>query len=304
MKNLLTVRNVLWLIYFALLGVLLPHLAWAAEQFEPQGGKVSAWAFAITFELVIAVFTHKLHRHIEEDAKRKGKRNVFQKFYDRYVNPFSIGLVFFVLVSALGNLTHAWEFGRERELIALDYIPFGVYAVAFGASLPFANLLFARVLSEVTEAEDAPNPELLEAKTLILSLRKQVKETEANFARSEEARRQAEVARQETEAKFAALELNFAKSEESYQELRNRMVETEVRLTETELARQEAEAKFSALGEKVQGLFSETKRERIVTAFELWQGLPGKSIAVIAGTTEGHVSEVLKEYRSSVMAEA
>jgi hypothetical protein len=60
--------KVLWIIYLALLAVLLPHTAWAFARFESPAagwlgvswGAVAAWAAAFAFEAAIAALTHKL----------------------------------------------------------------------------------------------------------------------------------------------------------------------------------------------------------------------------------------------------
>jgi hypothetical protein len=64
---------VLWVIYLALLAVLLPHTAWAFARFEPANpgwlgvpwGQVTAWAAAFAFEAAIAALTHRLAQRIE-----------------------------------------------------------------------------------------------------------------------------------------------------------------------------------------------------------------------------------------------
>ena len=60
-------NNLLWIIYLALLIVLLPHTAWAFSRFESpamgwlgiQWGLVTAWAAAFAFEAALAALTHK-----------------------------------------------------------------------------------------------------------------------------------------------------------------------------------------------------------------------------------------------------
>lgn len=73
----LNTDKILWLVYLALLAVLLPHTAWAFSNFEPQRagvlgihwGSVTAWAAAFAFEAAIATLTHKLARHIEKTPR-------------------------------------------------------------------------------------------------------------------------------------------------------------------------------------------------------------------------------------------
>jgi len=57
---------VLWSIYLALLGVLLPHTAWAFSMFEPERWAWLGWVAAIAFEGAIAAFTWKLKQNIEQ----------------------------------------------------------------------------------------------------------------------------------------------------------------------------------------------------------------------------------------------
>jgi hypothetical protein len=70
-------NTLLWVIYLALLAVLLPHTAWAFSRFEPQTagwlgipwGIVTAWAAAFAFEAAIAALTHRLARRIEHTPR-------------------------------------------------------------------------------------------------------------------------------------------------------------------------------------------------------------------------------------------
>ena len=251
---------VLWLVYFALLAVLLPHTAWAFGQFEPEtsaffGVRVSAvaWLAAIAFEASIAVLTHKLAQHIESVPNRKDTR---RRFTERYLNAYSLGLVTAVVVSALANLAHAVEFGRPMALTNGRSWLFGVYVVVFGAVLPFVSLLFARVLSNVVEAEEAPNPDSVAANRTIGDLRSQLKAANQRFA--------------DTEAKFAA-QLQAANQRTA-----------------------DAEARFAAAGDLMR-LISADKRERILTIRQQWPELPQKSIAVMAEASPSYVSEILAE---------
>jgi len=173
--KLITTTRILWLVYLALLAVLLPHTAWAFDNFEPSQDGISwvAWIGAFAFEAAIAALTHKLSKHIEQTSNRiKGWR----RFSARYLNAYSLGLVASIGVSSLANLAHAVEFGGSLTIF-VDYpFLFGVYTVAFGAILPFVSLLFARVLSNVVETETEVNPELIAAKETIKELRTQVRE--------------------------------------------------------------------------------------------------------------------------------
>jgi len=164
------INALLWLVYLSLLAVLLPHTAWAFNRFEPDGlaGQATGWAAAFAFEAAIAVLTHKLAKHIE--AVKRGKR----RFVRRYLNAYSVGLIVAMLVSALANLAHAVQFGRELAIFGQWGVPFGVYAVAFGGILPLVSLLFARVLSNVVDTETEENTELIAAKAAIKEVRREL----------------------------------------------------------------------------------------------------------------------------------
>jgi hypothetical protein len=162
-------NKILWGVYLCLLGVLLPHTAWAFSTFEPQDawwGKLTAWLGALAFEAAIAVLTHKLAKHIE--TVRRGKR-IFAR---RYLNAYSFGLLVAIGVSMLANLSHAVEFGGTMAIFGSGSVLPAVYSVAFGAILPVVSLLFARVLSNVVDTEGEPDPELAKANETIKEFRK------------------------------------------------------------------------------------------------------------------------------------
>jgi len=169
-KFTINTNHILWAVYVGLLAVLLPHTAWAFEQFEPAGlfGTVVAWMGAFSFEAAIAVLTHKLAGHIERTPKKlQGKA----KFAYRYLNAYAAGLVIALGVSVLANLAHAVEYGQSVKIFTAWQIPFGVYAVTFGAVLPLTSLLFARVLSNVVESEGEEDPMIAELRKVIAELR-------------------------------------------------------------------------------------------------------------------------------------
>jgi vacuolar-type H+-ATPase subunit H len=185
-------NTVLWAVFIALLLVLLPHTAWAFSNFEPDGnglGSLSAWAAAVAFEAAIAVLVHKLAKHIEQAPRR---RTFAGRMSARYLNAYAAGLVLALAVSTFANLSHAVEFGRPMRIFTEWGWSPGLYAVAFGAVLPFTSLLFARVLSNVSEAEQEANPELDKAREEIRVLRAQVRDAERSRATAEQAMRDAE----------------------------------------------------------------------------------------------------------------
>jgi len=190
MIKLFSVNRILWAVYLSLLGVLLPHTAWAFHNFEPENesGKISlvAWTAAFAFEASIAALMHKLSGHIDRTPRRLSP---WAKFQYRYLNAYSLGLLAAIAVSSLANLAHAVEFGRPLAIFAVLKISFDTYAFAFGAVLPLVSLVFARVLSNVVETEGDEDPELVQAKKTISDLRHQLRESEAKAKAAEEADR-------------------------------------------------------------------------------------------------------------------
>ena len=193
MMKLFSVNRILWAVYLSLLGVLLPHTAWAFHNFEPENesGKISlvAWTAAFAFEASIAALMHKLSGHIDRTPRRLSP---WAKFRYRYLNAYSLGLLAAIAVSSLANLAHAVEFGRPMAIFAAWKVSFNTYAFAFGAVLPLVSLVFARVLSNVVEIEGDEDPELAQAKKTIADLRGQLRESEAKARTAEDARDQAE----------------------------------------------------------------------------------------------------------------
>ena len=55
-----------------------------------------------------------------------------------------------------------------------------------------------------------------------------------------------------------------------------------------------AEQRFTAAGDLFGRLFADEKRQRILAAAERWPELPASSVAIIASSSPGYVSEVLK----------
>lgn len=170
-------RFVLWTIYLALLGVLLPHTAWAFSAFEPAdaarygGATVIAWSAAVAFEAAIAALTHRLAQHIDAAPNH---RRLSTRLRVRYANEYTGGLLMAVGVSSLANLAHAVEFAQPLAIVAGRPWLFGVYVAAFGAVLPVSSLLFAAVLSSSAAAgatEEQPDPALEKAKAELRELR-------------------------------------------------------------------------------------------------------------------------------------
>lgn len=185
-KAVLTSRNALWLTYLALLGVLLPHTAWAFSQFEPDGWQWLGWIGAFAFESAIAGLTLRLKERIEETPNYRSGHVALRRLHFRYVNVFGIGLLTSLGVSALANWAHAVEFGRPFSVFGSYSVSPLLYSVAFGAVLPATSLIFARVLSEVNESEDVENPELVKIRSELRTVRSELKATESDRKAAEQ----------------------------------------------------------------------------------------------------------------------
>lgn len=204
MQKWITANSLIWIIYILLLGVLLPHTAWAFAKFEPTDNQIVAWGGAIAFEAAIAVFTHKLAKHIETTGKHKA---TWRRFSTRYLNAYGGGLLIAWIVSTLANLAHSVEFGQALKIFESYGIPTPVYAVAFGAILPTTSLLFARILSNVIEhdtAEVEVNPELQKTKEALRELGKKIQQLDAERMAANHRANIAEQQANESEVRFQA----------------------------------------------------------------------------------------------------
>ena len=160
----------LWIIYLCLLGVLLPHTAWAFSQFEPSGALWVAWLAALFFEATIAALTYRLSQRISEKGRKK--------FAYRYLNPYALGLVISIAVSTAANLAHAVQFANDMRIVSEWNIPLGLYAFAFGAILPVSSLVFAWVLSTEDKSEIKDSDDLKAAKLEVTNIRRQLRTAE------------------------------------------------------------------------------------------------------------------------------
>lgn len=224
-KTSLTTYGV-WAVFVALLAALLPHTAWAFRQYEPTDSQILIGSFtwanlisyvlAFAFEAAIAVLTHKLAKHFEatKEVKKQIKNadgtfskvtDEWQTFKARYVNSFMFGLIITTCVSGMANLAHAVQFGQSLTIFTQLGINPNVYSFAFGGVLPLVSLTFANVLSNVTEDEAAPNPEMEEAKKTILSIRQQLRETESKLRDAEGRVKAAEEKTRAAEDRFTAI---------------------------------------------------------------------------------------------------
>ena len=205
-------NTLLWVIYLALLAVLLPHTAWAFSRFEPQTagwlgvpwGIVTAWAAAFAFEAAIAALTHKLARRIEATPRYTAGRVPLRRLSYQYLNAYAAGLFVALAVSALANFAHAVEYSRDFAIFGRYSVPPLLYSLTFGAILPLVSLLFARILGDTTATEATANPELTRAKQTI-------KELQADLDAAEERLTDAESRALAAEQRFAAAGDLFAR---------------------------------------------------------------------------------------------
>jgi hypothetical protein len=250
---------------------------------EPSGVWFTPWVAALAFEAAIASLTYKLAEQIERKPKGKTGHKLWAY---RYINAYSFGLAIAMVISALANLAHAVEFGQALKIFADWGIPTAVYSLAFGGVLPLVSLTFAKVLSNVTDDEDTPNPELIEAKARLTEVNKRFAESERQRKAAEEEAREFRDAVRATEERANAAEDKARMSE-------TRANGAESAWEKAEQRAKLAEDRFGALGDVVKYLFGEDKRQRILFARQTWAKLPNSAIAVIAESSPSYVSEVL-----------
>lgn len=159
-------NHITWIVFGALLGVLLPHTAWAFSRFENNttGGAISSYVAAFAFEAMIALLVHKLSKHIE-NTPRKYRKDKSGRFAYRYLNEYGFGLLIAWAVSTLANLSHAVEFNQGMSIIQKWNMGEWIFTIAFGGILPTVSFLFARVLSNVVDEDDEPEQNERTART-------------------------------------------------------------------------------------------------------------------------------------------
>jgi len=204
----LNVNLVLWVVYIALLGTLLPHTAWAFGRFEPDTdlGRGIAVLAASSFELAIAALTYRLKQNIERvPSYRTGfAGGAVRRWSERYLNVYTLGLLVAIAVSSAANWAHAVQFGQGLAVFGDYGVPPVVYSVGFGGILPLCSLLFARILADVRPTAAEADPELTKAKTDLAEVRKQLRQAEAD-------RQAAEARARDAETRFAAAGDIFAR---------------------------------------------------------------------------------------------
>jgi hypothetical protein len=170
--------RLLWIIYIALLLVLLPHTAWAFAQFEPEKWLWLGWVAAVAFEGAIAALTWRMKQRFEDTPRYTAGWVWGRRFSYHYLHVYSLGLLVAIGISAAANWAHAVEFGQTFEVFGRYGIHPNIYAVAFGAILPLCSLMFARILADVRLTEQEADPALDQAKATIKELRVEVREAE------------------------------------------------------------------------------------------------------------------------------
>jgi hypothetical protein len=280
-----TTTKILWMVFISILLVLLPHTAWLFRQFEPadsvkllgefDAADLLSYIAAFAFESAIAVLIHKLAKHIE--SMKKGK-TAWAKFSYSYLNPFAVGLYIATAISMLANLAHAVEFGVSIKIFTEWGVPAWVYSVAFGGILPLVSLTFARVLSNVTDDEDGPNPELTEANT-----------------RLREANRRA--AESEQRAKAAEAKANTIQAE-AQQRVKESEQRYSVKLSEAERLLEDSEQRYRAFGDVIRFLFGTdlALRDRIRGIRTQFPNLSQNGIAQLLGCSVSTVNGALDGY--------
>lgn len=260
----------IWAIYLCLLAVLLPHTAWLFGSFEPAGwlGWATGWAGAIAFEASIAVLTHKLAQRWDAAPVKteRWKASPWARARYWYANVYLAGLGVSVVISALANLAHAVEYGKTLAIFTQWGISPALYQISFGAVLPVTSLLFASVLSQVSETEDAANPEAERAMSALASAR-------ADIAEARKAARESDAQRRIAEAER----------------------------TRAEQERDQADQRFAAVGDLLAALMTSDKRQRLLMVRNVAPKLLPDGdlnltlLAMIAGVSQSYASEVVKE---------
>lgn len=179
----------LWTVYLALLGVLLPHTAWAFSQFEPIKMAWLGLVAAIAFEGAIAAFTWRLKQRIEQTPGFRSGKVFWRKLRFRYLNIYSLALLFAIAVSSLANWAHSVEYEQAFTVFAKYQIPPLLYTIAFGAILPVCSLLFAHTLADVQDSEQEVDADLIEAKAEVKRLRHELTTAKQELQQAEGAAR-------------------------------------------------------------------------------------------------------------------
>jgi uncharacterized membrane protein len=317
MKTSWTTR-ILWAIFIFILLVLIPHTAWAFRQLEPGASTpvfrgTFTWAdlvsyiAAIAIEAAIAALVYKLSEHIKKtkQVKRTQKNqdgshtqtvDAGATWRKRYINVFSLALIVVTTVSALANLAHAVQFGQKLAIFTKWGVPEWIYSVALGGILPFVSLIFAWVLSEVSDDEAGVNPELEAARATIRSLNQRLKETEGQVKAALQSAED-KVKQIETQVR-AALQSAEDQVKQIEEQMRVALQESEGRVKAAEDRARIAEERFNAAGDLLRWMFIENKSERILIVKQQWPALSQQAVAVLTDSSPALVSQVLSGHET------
>jgi hypothetical protein len=289
-----------WAVFLGLLATMLPHTQWAFRQLEPvdspalwtgsgwTGADLVAAAAAFAFEAGLAVFVHRLSRRIEKtrkvykpvknaDGSAGRVEDIPATIAARYLNIFTVGVIFCAFVSGLANYTHALQFSVQLAVFEKVLFFRNLYPLALGAALPVVSLIFASALSNISEEEHGEDPALVDARAQKAELAKQLRETSNRLKEASE--------------RLATLESQLAERDAATSDqvagLESRLADSTNRLAEQ--AQALADAGPLAL------LRTGTKREIVLAARQLFPELNKAGLAAIAKCHNQYVSQVLAE---------
>ena len=265
-KNTSFTTYVLWAVFFALLVVLLPHTAWAFRQYEPDVSPVIYGDFDVA-DLISYVVAFAFEAAIAVLTHKLAKRfEVTPKKADYWAKMqfrYMNGIAFGLFIATLVS-------GMANLAHAVEFGKTLAIFTKWGIPQDIYSFAFGGILPLVS---------LTFANVL------------SNVVEDEEAPNP---------------ELTTAN--EQIKSLRQQLRESEARVKQSEEQRRQAEGqrrlaeeRFNAIGDLVKYLFGDDKKQRIVAARQQWRDLPNKAIAIITGTSEAYVSEVLN---SALLIEA
>jgi hypothetical protein len=198
-KKVFTLKTLVWSIYIAILVVIAPHTQWMFSQWEPTSDRFVSWVAAIGFEGAIFAVTKLLVQRIERRKittfnfdKKRLEAGRFSKYFTwwpvfkyRWLNIYTLLLLICCAISAGANLAHAVQFAQPLRIVSEWGIPESVFTVAFGGILPLVNLLFAAVIADVDDSEQAADPELEKANAALREANKTIREKDKTVQEAE-----------------------------------------------------------------------------------------------------------------------
>jgi hypothetical protein len=140
---------VIWLVYVALLVVMLPHTQRAAARFEPENiiGAVSSFAFALVFELAYIVFMHGQVEHLKQNRRARANEAKSHHLWRKWGTAYSAALLVALIITFLANTWHTTSSVDSQNVYDVSM------AFVFGAVLPVMSILFASILARVDTFE-------------------------------------------------------------------------------------------------------------------------------------------------------